>query len=288
VALENLKTGSVGEIVSCFANSFYIRTPDDELVFVTNHHLRSPITVNLDSAADFEYSLKPLDPAFFEQAELRVGDNLAIDLSGAPTLANQPNLPILGIEGLREVLYIATTVLAIVDTRQSVLDDRSIAYDGAKQFALTGILPLRDSNNTESFRKTVEGIVGLGVGFTPSGDDLLAGFLATYNSLARAVGRPKILLDFEFLKESTNWISAKLLDYMQREVVDDQVAQLIRSVGSVERGDFIIAMENLLPRGHTSGVDIAVGTVLAVTLLLDVATNGYGTEAIIRRLGLSC
>ena len=285
--LESLKAGSFGEIVNCFSNSFYIRTPDEELVFVTSRHLKSPVTINLDSMVDFEHSLKPLDPVFYEQPELRVGDNLTIDVSGATTQASQLDLSVLRIETLREELYIATTILAILDTHQSVLDDRSLAYEGAKQFVFTGILPLRDSNNTELFRKAAGGIVGLGAGFTPSGDDVLAGFLATYNSLSRAMSRPKILMDFEFLKKNTGWISAKLLDYMQREVVDDQVAHLIRSAGSEDKDEFIIALEGLLPRGHTSGVDIAVGSILAVALLLDVSKNGHETEAIVRKLGLS-
>jgi hypothetical protein len=286
-ALESLKPGFVGEIADSFSNSFYIRTTNDDLVFLTRGDLKSPITVNLDSIVDFEHSLEPLGPVFYDQAKLRVGDGLAINLSGASTQPSQPDLSTLQIGQLRDALYIATTILGIVDTDESVLDNGSIAYHGAERFVLTGILSLRDSGDSEPFRKTVKQIVGLGGGFTPSGDDLLAGFLVTYNSLSRVVSRPKILIDFEFLKKSTSWISAKLLDYMQRGAFDDQVAHFIQSIGSANEDEFIIALESLLPRGHTSGVDIAVGSVLAVALLLDLANNGHETETIIHRLGLS-
>lgn len=286
-AIKSIKAEPFGEIVNSFPNSFYIRTPNDELVFVTGHHLKSPITVNLDWTADFEHSLKPRGRVFLERSELRVEDDLTINLSGAAAQATRPDVLPMHIGQFRDALYVATTILSIVDADQSVLDNRSIAHRGVCQFVLAGILPLLDSDNCEPFRRTAEIIVGLGAGFTPSGDDVLAGFLATYNSLSRTVSRPKILMDFELLKKRTSWISAKLLDYMQRGVFDDQVACLIRSVGSANKDKFVVSLETILPRGHTSGVDIVVGSVLAASLLLDVANNGHETETIVRRLGLS-
>jgi hypothetical protein len=283
-AIKNLKAGFVGEVAASFTNSFYIRTSNDELIFVTGLPVKSPITVNLNSSDDFERLLRPPVPVFFEKAELRVGDDLTVDLRGASTQPDQPDLSTLQIGQLQEALYTAATILTIVDTHQSVLDQASIAYSGAEQFVRTGILSLRDTGDSEPFLETAEEIVGLGPGFTPSGDDVLGGLLGTYNSLSRAVRRPKILLDFESLKKSTNWISAKLLDYMQREVFDDQVAHLVRSAGSGNKEEFIVALETLLPRGHTSGVDISVGALLALSVLRDVASNGH---EIVRRLGFS-
>jgi hypothetical protein len=286
-ALKSLKAGSVGEITNFFANSFYVRTPDDDLVFFTNLPVKSPITVNLDSDANFQQLLKPLERVFFEDAEFRVGNDLTIDLRTAPTPPDQPNPTTLSIGQPGAAVHTATTILSIVDTEQSVLDPASIAYKGAEEFVRNGILSLRDTGDSEAFRETAEKIVGLGPGFTPSGDDLLGGLLGTYNSLSQEARRPRILFDLEFLKKSTNWVSAKLLDYMQRGIFDDQVADLVRSVESANKDEFILALETLLPRGHTSGIDISVGSVLASSVLRDVACNGHETETTIRRLGFS-
>jgi hypothetical protein len=286
-ALKSLEAGSIGEITNSFQNSFYVRTSDDELIFVTNLPVKSPITVNLDSDANFEHLLKPIGQVFFDNSELRVGDDLAIDLRSASTSPDQPGLSTLKIEKLGGAVHVATAILSIVDTDQSVLDPASIAYKGAEQFVRKGILSLRDAGDSEAFRESAEKIVGLGPGFTPSGDDVLGGLLGTYNSLSRAVRRPKIIFDFEYLNKSTSWISAKLLDYMQREVFDDQVAHLIRSAESADKDGFIVALETLLPRGHTSGLDILVGSVLALSVLRDVASNGHETETTIERLGFS-
>jgi len=284
-ALRSARGGPVGSVIACFQNSFYIKTLNDQLIFVTNRLLKSPMTINLGSSTDFGH-LKPLEGVFFEQPELRVGD-LTIDLSGAPIQGDQFSITALRIGRLQEALYAAATILAIVDTRLSVLDNTWVSFGKIGQFARTGILSVRDSGGNENFRATAGEIIGLGGGFTPSGDDLLAGFLATYNSFATALGRNRIIIDFETIRQSTNWISAKILDYMQREVYDDQVSQLIRSVAMGNQDEFIMAIEALLPRGHTSGVDIAVGSILAGALLVDLSNNGHETEAVTNRLGLS-
>jgi len=284
-SLRGARGGPVGEVIASFKNSLYIKTSEDLLLFVTNRLLKSPMTINLDSSTDFAH-LRPLEQVFFEQPELRIGD-LTINLDGTPVQGDQFSITALRIGHLQEALYVAATVLAIVDTRLSVLDNTWVTFGRVGEFARTGILSVRDSGGNGKFRVAAGEIIGLGGGFTPSGDDLLAGFLATYNSLAPAVGRAKILIDFETIRRSTSWISAKLLDYMQREVYDEQVSQLIRSAGMGKKDEFILAIETLLPRGHTSGVDIAVGSTLAAALLVDLANKGHETEAVTNRLGLS-
>jgi hypothetical protein len=138
----------------------------------------------------------------------------------------------------------------------------------------------------KSFRNAAERIVGLGTGFTPSGDDLLGGFLATYNFFTQVTDRPPIALEFESLEDRTNWISAKLLDYMQREILDEQVSTLIDSSASQHSDTFILALETLLPRGHTSGIDILVGALLALGLIYDVTRKDNVTAAIAKALSL--
>jgi len=128
--------------------------------------------------------------------------------------------------------------------------------------------------------------VGLGGGFTPSGDDLLGGFLATYNSFAQQKGGQIVLLNFDLIESKTSWISAKLLDYMQRRVLDDQISELIRSAASSDTDSFIVALETLLPRGHTSGIDILVGVILALSLTYDIQSKTNETRAVADRLGL--
>jgi hypothetical protein len=115
---------------------------------------------------------------------------------------------------------------------------------------------------------------------------MLGGFLSAYNSLAENIGRQKVLLNLDLLKRKTNWISAKLLDYMQRLVLDQQVSRMIGSAASGNGDGLILATESLLSRGHTSGIDISVGASLGFGIAQDIALNTKRTEILAQKLGL--
>lgn len=280
----------VGEVASAFSDSFYLRTVNDELVFVTNRSLRSPITINIDTASSLKQVVRPLAPLYVRGNEIHIAGDACIDLSeassyqGKLTLARQLD-PRFGKIG--ETLHLVSFVLRIIDTSQSVLDPHGLAHEGVANFVRDGVISLRCSATDRRFREAALKIVGLGSGFTPSGDDILGGFLAAYNSLAHTVGRAPIHFALAPLQRKTSWISAKLLDYMQRLVLDDQMDQMIGSVTRGDRDSVILALETLLPRGHTSGIDISAGATLALSLIGDVAFQKEETETITARLGLS-
>ena len=289
-ALTGRNSETIGELVNVFSNSFYLKTVRGELVFVTNRPLRSPITINVDSISNLEHLVKPLDPVYVGEREVRIGADASIDLSSAlsyqarsnPASQLSPEFAEIG-NALRTVTFL----LRIIDTHQSVLDPHGLAHAGMVDFACDGIMHLRRPSAKERFRQAALKIVGLGSGFTPSGDDALGGFLATYNSLAKTVGRAPILLDFPLLEGKTSWISAKLLDHMQHLILDDQMRQMIDSATSGDEDALILALETLLPRGHTSGIDISAGAVLALGLIRDIALRKEEAGTIVSALGLS-
>jgi hypothetical protein len=182
-------------------------------------------------------------------------------------------------------LRLISFILSIVDTRKSVLDPHALAHPGIADFVSNGVMPLRRPGTEGRFRETALKIVGLGSGFTPSGDDTLGGFLATYNSFARTIRRAPVLLDYQLLEQKMSWISAKLLGHMQRLILDEQMQRLIDAANKNEN-NLVTALETLLPRGHTSGIDIATGAILALSLIRDVAFAKEDTEIIARELGL--
>lgn len=289
-ALSSRNYETVGEVVNTFSNSFYLKTVKGELVFVTNRPLRSPITINLDTTSNLEDVVKPMERVYVDEKEIRIGTDASIDLSGAfsyqarshPASELSPEFA-----RIREALRTVAFLLGIIDTGQSVLDPHGLTHDGTVDFVSDGVMPLRGSRGDERFRQPALKIVGLGSGFTPSGDDALGGFLATYNALAKAVDRAPILLDFSLLLRKTTWISAKLLDHMQHLILDDEMHHVIDSATTADQDDVVLALEALLPRGHTSGIDIAVGAVLALSLIGDIAFEKKETEIIVSALGLS-
>jgi hypothetical protein len=286
-ALTEVKSGAIGEVVATFPNSFYVRTTSQQLIFVTSRQLKSPITVNLDSRTDLGQVVRPFEAISFLGNEIRIGEFASIDLDGARF--GHDLVPLNhSLKVNRDLLNLGSLILVIIDNSLSVLDPVSFAHAGVLEFVANGVLPFRVSDDTMRFCDAAGKIVGLGGGFTPSGDDLLGGFLATFNSFAREIDRQVVTLDSGMVEGKTSWISMRLLDYMQRRILDDQVRRLIGSAASGDLDRFIPDLETLLPRGHTSGIDILVGVILALSIAYDIERRTNETSAIVQRLGLSC
>jgi hypothetical protein len=286
-ALSEANSETVGEIIHTFPNSLYMKTTNQDLLFITIRQLKSPITINLESTSNLGQTVKPFEPVSLRGNGLHIGESTSIVLSSAlPYNNNLATLQIHEFEVTVDLLYIASLIFRIIDTNLSVLDPAGLAHNGVRDLVAEGIMPLRETHDHKRFCEQALKIVGLGGGFTPSGNDFLGGFLAIFNSLAHEIAREKVLLDFDLLESKTNWVNAKLLDYMQRQVLDDQIDRLIGSATSGDGDEFIIALETLLPRGHTSGIDISVGVVLAISLVHDIISKRNETSAIAKSLGL--
>jgi hypothetical protein len=231
-----------------------------------------------------------MDPVRIGRYRIDIRSGISIDISKALLFHSRSSVcsdtsPELSRIG--EALRVASTLLNIIDTTQSVMDPNGLAHGGAAAFVVNGVQPLRRADPENQFYDAAFKIVGLGSGFTPSGDDMLGGFLTTHNSLAAAVNRAPILLDMSLLEEGTSWVSAKLLDHMQRLILDEQLQCLIDSVNDGNPDALVIALETLLPRGHASGIDISVGALLALSLIRDIALKKEETKIIADELGLS-
>lgn len=286
-ALQERGRNPIGTVTNTFPNSFYARTFNDELLFVTNRSLKSPVTINIDSTSNIQKLVKPYERITIKESEILVGDDVSIHVENAAEYSAKIASGVNSSEfsNVQEALLTIAAILRIIDTKGSVLDQDGLTHSGAAEFVWRGVIPLRSSNEAQ-FRKAAESLVGLGPGFTPSGDDMLGGFLAVHNSLAEGIGHQPILLDFDVLKNKTNWISAKLLDYMQRLVLDQQMIRIIDSATSGKRDELVLALESLLPRGHTSGIDIVIGAVLGLGVMRDIALRTKEIETLARKLDL--
>jgi len=276
----------IGEVIAVFPSSFYVRSRTDELLFFTNRALRSPITVNLTYKGDFTEIIKP--PTILYHHHQGLGNSeLSIDVTrGLPPMKMTPLIGYPDFEGLEQTVNVLATILSVIDTRGSTLDpDQLTLHDSVTDFVTEGILTLRNKEDYFEFKRAAFKIIGLGTGFTPSSDDFLLGFLVVYNSLAHTIGRMPLYLEFDRLTQRTNWISAKLVDYAQHSQVDEQMLHLIQSLSN-RVGDTVMAFETLIPRGHTSGIDIAAGAIFALSLSCDIALGQTRTEKIASKLGL--
>jgi len=116
---------------------------------------------------------------------------------------------------------------------------------------------------------------GRGPGFTPSGDDFICGFSSLFNWLSQSHKRPPVSLPVKRVCDLTTWISFKFIGYYQNLIVDEQIQGLINSIGERRPDRFMSLLTTLSRRGHTSGIDIGTGLIVA---LFTYSDRFVGTE----------
>jgi hypothetical protein len=104
-------------------------------------------------------------------------------------------------------------------------------------------------------------VIGLGDGLTPSGDDLLVGFLAVW----RVAGRPPVRLGT--LAAQTTDLSAAFLHCALDGHFSEPLARFMRALYGVNTGDWQVRAADLARVGHSSGVDAMVGIAIASQVL---------------------
>lgn len=106
-------------------------------------------------------------------------------------------------------------------------------------------------------------LIGLGEGLTPSGDDLLVGFLAVLH----IAGQTSLIQPLTALIEpyliNTPDLSGAFLRYALEGHFAEPLVQLVRALYDASSPDWPDHAANLARVGHSSGVDAMVGIALA-------------------------
>jgi hypothetical protein len=110
-----------------------------------------------------------------------------------------------------------------------------------------------------------DGLLGLGPGLTPAGDDVLAGVLVTYAHLGP--GLPALASRVRERAHVTTTLSADLLHHAGERRAAAPVLGLLDAL--VGARPVAPALADLLAVGSTSGHDTATGVLLAARALLD-------------------
>ncbi len=119
-------------------------------------------------------------------------------------------------------------------------------------------------------RKTVAGVIGLGQGLTPSGDDFLCGFIAAlacaapaHDALLGAMGEAIGKGIF-----ATNDISATQLCCAMGGFFPTPLVDLAGAIGGDDAAGAMSALERVCAYGHSSGADLATGFLYGIGLLM--------------------
>jgi len=184
----------------------------------------------------------------------------------------RPALPRTTAASLAELGRAAEALAASVAALEAPHGLGLLLRDGTPDFPLVNararmrrVAQVACGGDTDGLAAAITGLVGLGAGLTPSGDDFLAGIaFATRLVEAAAAGmRPRGQAIREAIRtaipQKTNRVSAALLSDATQGFGFRAMHELSAALAARRDGDALQAARRLTALGHSSGWDLLVG-----------------------------
>ena len=128
--------------------------------------------------------------------------------------------------------------------------------------------------------RAARGLAGLGPGLTPSGDDLLAGFVAAWTLVGEALGRDRAGCERVTAavvaggERGVSPLGRAWLEHACRGELLEPMTAFVASLLSPTPWDLVATARGALAVGSSSGTDWMVGFLLAAESILDATTAG--------------
>ncbi|WP_116950674.1 oxamate carbamoyltransferase subunit AllH family protein [Jiangella endophytica] len=221
--------------------------------------LTGPAAVRLPCAVVTPWPVSGLRPgqrALVGEGELRIGD----DADGAVVTV--------GRWWRMRPAVIGDVALA---RRRTAGQEDSPGLDGSVVAAAGRLGLALLCGDDDEIADAVAGLLGLGPGLTPAGDDVLAGALVVGAAVGpRAAARLAAAVEAADPLRRTTAVSAGLLPYAARGLAVPQLTTYLAALGAT-RGDAGGAERKLLAVGHTSGAALRLGARVALAALAGAA-----------------
>ena len=257
-----LESGAAGEVLAVYRRSLlWLAAPDQPLTLSLDPAQRGPIVLEAEGPRERLHAVLPGAKVIWRKSRLCFGPALAVDLTHV-TLWSQ-SLPVLSSAAglvLRESIWHTLTErppraggdlgdLARAGTPTTVWVR---AAQPIAEALANGLVRASEAEVTAA----VAGLIGLGPGLTPAGDDFLAGCLAGL----QAMQDPRAGLLAAALRQAyarTTTVSRQFLSW----AIDRQYGEPIRALfAAAERGvPLQVPLSDLLAVGASSGSDTAAG-----------------------------
>ena len=284
----------IGRVHSVFRNAINISTPDNTLVSVVRRDVGSgPINILTNLPANIDLTQADVEvnhPVTRIDSFLDIGrGRIIISIENARKYLSPKESydKILPIHKIRDNIH-GLKIVAIRHGRSQGLGQliplmqtgRLQEPNGRNinQFARTAsrsISSLLEAVKKRNLLMAVESannLVGLGVGLTPSGDDVLAGLMASLIIVAR-----NLAYDADFVQRfnreiiarvsgRTTLLSQEYLTHAARGDINEHVAVLVEKVLTGKPKDVEITGKRVLAVGETSGTDAVLGILLGLQL----------------------
>jgi hypothetical protein len=135
----------------------------------------------------------------------------------------------------------------------------------AEEWHHAGKLPVREHDTNTDIHTLARYLCGRGIGLTPSGDDILAGWMAAgwllYGPEPDFLAACQEIV--EIARQQTHILSSCWLAHAAQGNVAEPVAELLHAMTLIEDSQLERAMKAVLAMGATSGYDLMQGILLA-------------------------
>ncbi|KAB2332255.1 DUF2877 domain-containing protein [Cytobacillus depressus] len=126
------------------------------------------------------------------------------------------------------------------------------------------------NNNVANALKSASGLIGLGPGLTPSGDDFLVGLITAFQ-VKKSDSYQEFTERFVQLAQPlTNEISYAAMKQASIGRVRESLVHLVNSLITGNKEELILSLNNVLNIGSSSGTDIALGLVSGMEMNIKV------------------
>jgi hypothetical protein len=262
--------GFPGEAVTVFDSTVNVKA-GDELVVVTTSVHKSPISVNIEAPGhSLKRHVRPGEAARCEGDRLVLG-RLRVRLSGAQLYLNSLKSVrastgyalLSGSASLRRILESLVDLLED-HVREPLRGSGAVVGEAARAVSLS--VRLSCNPHEVDFSR----YLGIGQGFTPSSDDFVLGFTASWNAVAALLGALNPIPPSVFVGGGTNWVSYKLVENAAKLYLLEPLDSLLYSLlfgGSLEEA--VDRAIDLAGVGHSSGLYILKGALAGLGAAVD-------------------
>ncbi len=271
LALRVLSHGGPARVTRVFPSAAYIRTGDDFLLLLWGG-LKSPMTINLPSGGRPGWSHAVGETMHLGSGGLGFGED-GVSVRGAQlhrgSLRKRRGY---ALPSPKELANGLTMLRSLYDV--SVSGPRLTADREFREFVEQVLAPYAEGEEVgvHDF-KSYRGLIGRGGGFTPAGDDFVAGFAATFNFVARNRGTRPLTLPRRLILANTVPESGAMVVYASRGYVDERMERIVLSSLARTQAGFHSELLSVASRGHTSGVDMALGVLLCEAAIAERERN---------------
>lgn len=277
-ALADLRSLSVaGKVQGVYNRCFHLLLEDSRLITVFGDIADiMPMSVCTDGKAEAPFDNVPLEPG--QQAVISCGI-LAIPQAGFLCTLQMQSVSLLRgrlpppvrLQELRETLLAQGKPrgagqwlpqwVEYLDWGSPLPEDAVILHRFTRLLSAV-------EQDAEGIREALSKLVGLGIGLTPSADDMICGLCAAI-CLWWPEKKGRIFLDTltdyccEYGKLRTTFVSCQQLERTAKGFLSDPVYELGRTI-SGQGGDLNLALENVTEYGSSSGTELCMGLLAGI------------------------